>query len=74
MTADEIRANSCRMVEDAIASGGRDRGTYHLLALSAQMTAEIAAQLAEHNAHLERLERLAANVISYNGLQGKERP
>ena len=34
---------------------------------------EIAAQLAKHNAHLERLEWLAENVISLNcgGLQVK---
>ena len=38
-----------------------------------EMLREIAAQLAEHNAHLNRLEWLAENVISLNcgGLQVK---
>jgi hypothetical protein len=37
------------------------------------LIAEIAAQLVEHNAHLDRLEWLAENVISLNcgGLQVK---
>ncbi len=73
MTAYEIRELNVRLQDKALNTESVLQHEAGLKSLELSLLAEIAAQLAEHNAHMERLEYLAENVISINcgGLQVK---
>ena len=67
MNADEIRKKPLELVNKIAHASREDHVTSIISCACFEMLVEIAAQMSEFNAHMDRLEWLAENVINLNG-------